>query len=65
MSLEMGNVWSKRRSLSQILEKPCVCSKGHIFSLIIMKLGQTECLLCGKLEQDQNWIVFGQKLGKG
>ena len=28
------------RSLGQILEKPCVHCKGHIFSPIIMKRGQ-------------------------
>ena len=32
MSLEMGHVGSKCRSLGQNLEKPCVRSKGHIFS---------------------------------
>ena len=26
------------------LEKHCVCSRGNIFSLIIMKLGQNVCL---------------------
>ena len=36
----MGHVKSKTRSQVQILEKPCVCSRGHIFSPIIMKLGQ-------------------------
>ena len=35
----MGHVWSKTRSLGQILEKPCVRS-----GLIIMKLGQNVCL---------------------
>ena len=40
----MGRVGSKTRSLGQILEKPCVCSRGHIFSPIIMKLGQNLCL---------------------
>ena len=40
----MGHVESKTRSQGQILEKPCVCSGGHIFSLIIMKLGQNVCL---------------------
>ena len=40
MSLKMGHFWSKTRSLSQILEKPCVPSRGHIFNLILMKLGQ-------------------------
>ena len=28
----------KTRSLGQILKKPCVCSRGHIFSPVIMKL---------------------------
>ena len=36
----MVHVGSKTRSRVQILEKPCVCSRGHIFSLHIMKLGQ-------------------------
>ena len=39
----MGHVGSKTRSLGQILEKPCVRSRGHIFSLIIMKLYQNVC----------------------
>ena len=39
MSSKMGHVRSKTRSLGQILEKPCVRSRGHIFSPIIMKLG--------------------------
>ena len=30
--LIMGHIMSKTRSLGQILEKPCVCSRGHIFS---------------------------------
>ena len=40
---EKGHGRSKTRSLGQILEKPCVCSRGHIFSLLIMKLGQIVC----------------------
>ena len=44
MSLKMGHVGSKTRSLGQILEKPCVRCRGHIFSTIIMKLGQNICL---------------------
>ena len=32
------------QKLGQILEKPCVCSRGHIFGPIIMKLGQNVCL---------------------
>ena len=37
MSLKIGHVRSKTRSLGQILEKCCVSSRGHIFSLIILK----------------------------
>ena len=40
----MGHVGSKTRSLSQILEKCCVHSRGHIFSPIIMKPGRNVCL---------------------
>ena len=43
-SLKLGHVRSKTRLLGQILEKPFVRSRGHIFSLILMKLGQTICL---------------------
>ena len=41
--LKMGKVRSNTRSIGQILKKPCVRSKGHIFSQIIMKLGQNVC----------------------
>ena len=34
----MGHVGSKTRSLGQILEKPCLCSRGHTFNPIIMTL---------------------------
>ena len=40
----MGDVGSKIRSLGQILEKPCVRSRGHIFNPIIMKRCQNVCL---------------------
>ena len=40
----MGWVRSKTRSLGQILEKPCVSSRGHIFSPIIMQRSQNVCL---------------------
>ena len=43
-SSEMGHVWSKTRSSGQILEKPCVYSRGKNFSPIIMKLDQLVCL---------------------
>ena len=41
----MDHVGSKTRSLGQILAKPCVHSRGHIFSLILMNLGQTVSLM--------------------
>ena len=40
----MGHVGSKARSPGQILGKPCVHSRGHIFSRILMKVGQDVCL---------------------
>ena len=40
----MGCVESKSRSLGQMLEIPCVRSRGHSFSQIIIKLGQNFCL---------------------
>ena len=41
--LKIVYVRSKTRSLGQILEKPYVCSRGHIFGPIIMKLGWNIC----------------------
>ena len=38
--LKLGHVRSKTRSLGQILEKPCVHSKGHSFYSKVMKLCQ-------------------------
>ena len=40
----MGHVRSKTESLGQMLEKPCVPSRDHIFDQIIMKRGQNFCL---------------------
>ena len=40
----MGHVGSKTRSPGQILGKPCVRSRSHIFSRILMKVGQNVCL---------------------
>ena len=56
--LKMGHVRSKFRSLGQILEKFCVHSRGHIFSLIIMKLGENVCLdeISGKFENGSCWV---------
>ena len=54
----MGHVGSKTRSLGQILEKPCVRSRGHMFSLIIMKLGQNVCLheVLDELKNESCWV---------
>ena len=38
--LKLGHVGSKTRSQGQILEKPCVHSRGHSFDLKFMKLYQ-------------------------
>ena len=37
---KLGHVGSKTRSLGQILEKPCVHSRGHSFDSEFMKLYQ-------------------------
>ena len=37
---KVGHVGSKTRSLGQILEKPCVLSRGHSFNSKFMKLDQ-------------------------
>ena len=44
-SFIMGHNGSKTRSLGQILEQSYVCSRGHIFSPIIMNLDQHACLI--------------------
>ena len=38
----MGHVGSKSRLLSQIIEKPCVHSRGHSFDPTFMKLCQKD-----------------------
>ena len=43
-SLKMGRFGCKTKSLGQILEIPSVCSRGHISSPIIMKLGRNVCI---------------------
>ena len=61
-NLKLGDVQAKTRSLVQILEKPCVPSRGHIFSLMIMKLDQNVCLdeISDEVENKSCW---DQKLG--
>ena len=46
-AVQMSHVGSKTRSRGQILEKPCVRSRGHIFSPIITKLGQIWLVVLG------------------
>ena len=43
MSSKSGRAGSKARSQDHILEKPCVFCKGHMFLLILKKLGQNFC----------------------
>ena len=64
--LKMGHVGSKSRSLSQILEKRCVRSRGLIFCPIIMKLDQHVCLdeISRKFENGSKTRSLGQILEK-
>ena len=43
-SPNIGHVWSKTRSVGQIIEKPCEHSRGHIFGPIFIKLAQNDHL---------------------
>ena len=43
MSLKIGHVGSKSRSLGQMLEKPCVHCRGHIFRTILLKFSKNVC----------------------
>ena len=68
-SLKMGNVGIKTRSLGQNLEKLCVCLRGHIFSPILMKLGQNVFLdeISKQFENGSCWVKnrsLGQILEK-
>ena len=44
MSSKIGHVGSKPRPLGQILENPCVSSRGHIFSPILMNFCKNVCV---------------------
>ena len=57
-SWKMAHVRSKTRSLCQILQKPYIRSRGHIFSPIIMKLGQNVCLdeISDEFENGSCWF---------
>ena len=52
--LYIEHLGSKTRSLGQIIEKPCVDDRGHIFHQIFMKFGQN-------VDLDKIWlgIVYG------
>ena len=58
----MVHVGSNTRSQVQIIEKPRGCSRGHIFSPIIMKLGQN-VLIDKILVVFEKWVILGKKLG--
>ena len=55
---ENGSCRVKTRSQGQMLEKPYVCSRGHIFSPIIMKLDQHVCLneILHEFENGSCWV---------
>ena len=59
-SSKLGHVGSKTRSLGQILEKPCLHSRGHRFDHKFMKL----CQNVNYLGKDRNWVMSDQKLGR-
>ena len=56
--LRMGHVGTKNRSRGQMLGKPCARSRGHIFSPIIMKLGQIVFLdkISDEIENGSCWV---------
>ena len=56
--LKLGHVGSKTRLLGQILEKPCVHSKGHSFDSKAMKLykNANDHIIKVKFETGSWWI---------
>ena len=54
LGLYMGHLGSETRSRGQIIQKPCVDNRGHIFHQFFMKFGQNVCL-----DKIWVWIVFG------
>ena len=44
LSLKLGHVQMKTRSLGQIIKNPCQHSRGHIFCLIFINFCQNVCL---------------------
>ena len=62
MSLKLGHVESKSRSLGQIIEKPFEHLRGHMFESICSELGQNVCLH-KSLEEVEERVMWGHKLG--
>ena len=58
--LKLDHVGSKTRSLDQILEKHCVCSRGRSSEAKFMKLCQN---VYSYLDQVQNWVMLGKQVG--
>ena len=56
--LELGQVGSKTRSLGQILETPCVHSRGHNFDSTVMTLYQnvTDHNIQVRFETGSCWV---------
>ena len=62
MNLGQVRKWAMSgQKLGQIFEKPCECSRGHIFSLIILKLGQN--VYHDEIPDEMEMGHVGQKLG--
>ena len=59
---QVGEWVMSDQKLGQVLEKPYVCSRGYIFSPIIMKLGQNVCL--DKISDKFKMGHVGSKLGQ-
>ena len=63
-NLKLGHFGSKTRMLGQILEKPCVHSRGHSFDPKFMKLCQNVRMLIPIISRSSlKQVLFGQKLG--
>ena len=54
----MGHVGSETRSQGHMLEKSHLCSRGHIFSCNILKLGQNVLLdeILDEFENGSCWV---------
>jgi hypothetical protein len=58
MSSNLGYVGSKSRSLGQIIEKPCLHSRGHNIDSIFIKLAHNDCLdeSSDEFESGSGWV---------